>query len=106
MCEQGICGPSKSPYASPLHLVAKADGDWRPCGNYRRLNATTTPDKYPIPISLANLSGRKVFWKLDLKRAYHQIPMNETDIPKTAIITPFGLFEYTIMVFGLLNAAQ
>lgn len=71
--------------------------------------ATTIADKYPIPRIqdfTQNLCGMKIFTKLDLKRAYHQIQMNEEDIEETAITTPFALFEYRVMVFGLCTAAQ
>lgn len=105
----GICRPSKSNYASPLHLVRKANGDWRPCGDYKRLNASTTPDLYPVPLLRdfqSILHRRNFFSRIDLRKAYHQIPMEQKDIPKTAIITPFGLYEFLFMPFGLRNAAQ
>ena len=105
----GIIRWSKSPWSSPLHVVPKANGKLRPCGDYRRLNEMTVDDKYCLPHIQdfnRNLRGAKVFSKIDLQRGYHQIPVHPEHIPKTAICTPFGLFEYLRMPFGLKNAAQ
>ena len=109
MLQSGIVRPSKSPWASSLHMVRKSDGTWRPCGDYRALNAITVPDRYPLPhiqYTTQGLSGSSIYSKIDLKKAYYQVPMSEKDIEKTAVTTPFGLFEFTRMPFGLRNAAQ
>lgn len=109
MQEMGICRPSKSEWASPLHVVAKKDGNIRPVGDYRRLNAITKPDRYPVP-RLNDftyiLAGKKIFTKIDINKAYHFVKIAPEDIEKTAVITPFGLFEFTRMNFGLKNASQ
>ena len=109
MLRMGIIRRSSSPWASPLHLVPKADGTFRPCGDYRRLNNVTENDKYPLPHLhdfIDHLHGCKFFSRIDLIRGYHQIPVHPADVPKTAIITPFGLFEFLRTPFGLKGAAQ
>jgi len=110
MLDAGIIRPSNSPWASPLHMVPKSGvNEWRPCGDYRKLNSMTKHDCYPIP-NISSLSGilygKKVFSRLDLVKAFYHIPVADSDIEKTAIITPFGLFEFLVMPFGLRNAAQ
>ena len=103
MEKMGIIRKSKSPWASPLHIVSKPNDGWRPCGHYRRLNSITIPDRYlisHIQDFVFQLVGKIIFLKIDVIRGYHQIPVTPSDIPKTAIITPFGLYEYLRMPFG------
>lgn len=110
MTEIGICRPSTSPFSSALHMAPKPEpNDWRPCGDYRALNSVTIPDRYPLPHihDFANqLFGCSIFSKIDLVRAFHHIPVAPDDVHKTAVITPFGLYEFLRMPFGLRNAGQ
>ena len=108
LIKDGLCRPSSSPWAAPLHMVPKKDESWRIC-DFRHLNSVTVQDKYPLPhlhdFSI-NLFGKSLFSKFDSQMAFHQIPIAPEDIPKTAVITPFGLFEYSVTTFGLCNAGQ
>lgn len=109
LLDQGVIRPSKSNWSSPLHVVKKNSDSIRVVGDYRRLNAVTDFDSYPIPFLqdfTSSLHGKSVFSKLDIFKAYHHIRISEEDIPKTAVITPWGLYEYTRLCFGLVNASQ
>ena len=102
--DMGIIRRCNSTWSSPLHVAPKSDGGWRPCGDYRRLNESTFLDRYPvthIQDLTSGLADTKIFSTVDLICGYHQIPIQEEDIPKTAIIIPFGLFEFLRMPFGL-----
>jgi hypothetical protein len=102
----GIVSHSTSQWASPQHMVPKKDGSSRPCGNYRCLNSIMVPERYPLPNMMdlsANMDGCTIFSKV---KAFHQVPIAPEDRQKPAVITPFGLFEYNYMPFGLCNAAQ
>ena len=107
LLNQGILRPSNSPWSSPVLLKKKPDGSYRFLVDFRRLNSITKKDSYPQPSAeelLHRLAGHRYFTKLDLKSGYFQIPIHESDIPKTAIATQDGLYEFTVLAQGLMNA--
>ncbi|XP_072293407.1 uncharacterized protein [Eucyclogobius newberryi] len=107
LLEAQVIRESSSPYASPIALVRKKDGTLRLCVDYRQLNCRTRKDAFPLPRieeSLDSLTGARWFSTLDLASGYNQVPVSEKDRPKTAFCTPFGLFEWNRMPFGLCNA--
>lgn len=107
LLEAEIIRESCSPYASPIVLVKKKDDSLRMCIDYRQLNARTRKDTFPLPgidESLDSLSGACWFSTLDLASEYNQVPVTEKDRFKIGFCTPFGLFEWNRMPFGLCNA--
>ncbi|KAL7870652.1 hypothetical protein SRHO_G00081490 [Serrasalmus rhombeus] len=107
LLEARVVRESSSPYAFPIVLVKKKDGSLRMCVDYRLLNSKTRKDAFPLPRieeSLDALAGARWFSTLDLASGYNQVPVAEPDKPKTAFCTPFGLFEWNRMAFGLCNA--
>jgi transposase InsO family protein len=107
LLQKGVIQESCSPYSAPVVIVRKRDGSIRLCIDYRRLNGKTVKDAYPLPRVLDtfdSLQGANFFSTLDLASGYHQIAMDPTDREKTAFTTPFGLFEFTRMPFGLTGA--
>ncbi|CAF1523812.1 unnamed protein product [Adineta ricciae] len=107
LLNQGILRPSHSPWSSPILLKKKPDGSYRFLVDFRRLNSITRKDSYPQPSAeelLHRLAGHRIYTKLDLKSGYFQIPIHESDIPKTAIVTQDGLYEFTVLAQGLMNA--
>lgn len=107
MREQGVIEPSHSPWASPVVLVRKMDGSTRFCVDYRKLNAMSKKDSYPLPqvdTSLQSFYRSMWFSALDLKSGYWQVEMNDEDKEKTASTTGQGLWQFLVMPFGLSNA--
>jgi len=112
MLSEGVIRSSKSPYNSPIWVVEKkpkpnGEKQYRMVNDYKRLNAVTIPDTYPIPditATLASLGNAKFFTTIDLTSGFHQILMKDADIPKTAFSTLNGKYEYLRLPFGLRNA--
>ena len=108
MLKEGVIQPSFSPWSAPVVLTSKkTPGEFRFCVDYRRLNAVTRKDVYPLP-SLDDvfdrLAGSQFFSSLDLRNGFHQIPVAPSDRPKTGFVANDRLFEFVYMPFGLTNA--
>jgi hypothetical protein len=107
LLEKGFIRPNSSPWGCPAIFFKKKDQELRMCVDYRPLNEITIKNKYPLPridILFDQLTGARVFSKIDLRSGYHQIHIRPEDIPKTAFTMRYGLFEYLVMSFELTNA--
>jgi hypothetical protein len=105
---KGFILPSSSPWGAPVLFVEKKDGTQRMCVDYQLLNEVTIKNKYPllrIEDLFDQMKGASVFSKIDLRSGYHQLKIRESDIPKIAFCTQYGLYEYIVMSFGLTNAS-
>jgi hypothetical protein len=106
MVDRGMLRPSSSAFTSPLTCALKKDGRLRLCGDFRALNKVTVPDNYSLPRIdhiKQNIVGN-VFSVIDLKEGFYQVPIAPDSIARTAMSTPWGLYEYLRMPFGLRNA--
>lgn len=107
LLHRDIIRESTSAYASPIVIVRKKNGELRLCVDYRKLNSKTIKDAYPLPRveeSFDTLCGSRYFSTMDLTSGYNQVAVEENDKHKTAFTTPFGLYEFNTMPFGLCNA--
>jgi hypothetical protein len=107
LLEKGFIRPSPFPWGAPMIFVLKKDGTQRLCVDYHALNEVTIKNKYPLPRiddMFDQLCGVCVFSKMDLRSGYHQLKVRECDMLKTAFISIYGLYEFTVMSFGLTNA--
>ncbi|KAK7102640.1 hypothetical protein V1264_020830 [Littorina saxatilis] len=107
MLKMGVIRESSSPNSSPVVVVKKKDGTNRVCIDFRKVNKITVFDPEPMPTAtdlFRQLTGSKIFSKIDLSKGYWQIPVREEDIPKTAFATPDGTYECLRMPFGMVNS--
>ncbi|KAI2646195.1 Transposon Ty3-I Gag-Pol polyprotein [Labeo rohita] len=107
LLENGFAVPSSSPWSSPCVLVPKADGSFRFCTDFRKVNSVTVPDAFPLPRiddCIDSLGTAKYITKLDLLKGYWQVPLTERASEISAFVTPDSFLQYTRMAFGLRNA--
>jgi hypothetical protein len=107
LLEKGFIHPSSSPWGALVIFVPKKDGTQKLCVDYCALNEVTVKNKYPLPRIddlFDQLYGTCVFSKIDLRSGYHQLKVWECDITKTTFVLRYGMYEYTVMSFGLTNA--
>jgi hypothetical protein len=103
---KGFIVPSQAPYASPVLFVKKPGGGLRFCVDFRKLNAITRRDQYPLPLideTLARLSRAKIFTKLDIRQAFYRIRMDPASEDLTTFRTRYGSYKYKVVPFGLTN---
>ena len=110
LLEAKIIRPGNSSWGSPIHLVKKREeGKFRLTVDFRAVNAVTEHDSYPLPLLndfVNSLHGCSVFSLIDLKHAFHQVPVHHNSVAKTCTLTPFGSFVWNYLPFGLRNSAQ
>lgn len=107
MLKMGVIEPSDSEWSSPIVIVPKKDGSLRICIDFRKLNAVSCFDAYPMPRIedlLERIGQANFITTLDLCKGYWQVPLEEASKPFTAFRTPLGLFQFTVMPFGLHGA--
>ena len=107
MLENGLAVPSTSSWSSPCLLVSKPDSTFRPCTDFRKINAVTKPDSFPLPRiddCVDQVGSAKYVSKFDLLKGYWQVPLSERAREICSFVTPSGLYSYTVMPFGLRNA--
>nr|XP_043639339.1 uncharacterized protein LOC122610413 [Erigeron canadensis] len=107
LLSKGFIRPSSSPWGAPILFVKNKDGSMRMCIDYRELNKLTVKNRYPLPRIddlFDQLQGASYFSKIDLRSGYHQICVQDGDVPRTAFRTRYGHYEFLVMPFGLTNA--
>jgi hypothetical protein len=105
--EAGYIRLSSSPWGAPVLFVQKKDGSQQMCVDYRSLNDVIIKNKYSLPRIddlFDQMRGARVFANIDLRSGYHQMKIRPSDIPKMTFSTRYGLYEFTVMSFGLTNA--
>lgn len=109
LLQNGLAVPSQSPWASPCLLVPKEEGKFRLCTDYRKLNTETVADSYPMPRIedlIDEVSGATYLTKIDLLKGFYQVPLTQRAREASAFVTPDGLYEYTVMPFGMRNSGS